>query len=146
MLYPAPRPQHPGRTVVLRVDWPHMPPPPEPQPERYEERTYQTSQLNDVSFSPFDPSATRPYPGTQPTRRTPIGKPSEVTVLAPVPMNNPSVGRPRVRADPYAVVNQYQPAGQLGLVWTDSESGQRKEANTWRDLRDYFLSVRGLVR
>ena len=145
-LSPARRPVYQGRSVVLRPDWPHHPPPPPLPVERYEERTYKASQVNDVSFSPFDTYGARPYPGTQPTRRTPMGKPDEVVALTPVPMVNPSVGHARVAADPYAAVNQYKPAGQLSMVWTDPESGQSKPVENWRDLRDYYLSVRGLVR
>lgn len=138
---PPPRPIHPGRAVVFRSDWQHLPAPPAPQAQAYEWREYKASQINDVSHSPFDTYAVRPYPGTQSTRRTVMGKPASVEALTPIAPHNPSMGQPRLNA----YTDEYQSVGTLGLVWTDPESGQKKPVENWRDLRDYYLSVRNLA-
>lgn len=140
---PAPRKVQEGRSVVFRTDRTNLPQPPAPKGMAFHLQTFQTSQLNDASFSPMDPPVVRPYPGVQSTRRTPEGKPAQVSMWVPAPVGTPGMGHPGGPQDPYAVVKQYKRPGQMGMVWTDPETQQSKPVETLADLRDYFLGIRG---
>ena len=138
----GPWPYFPPRAPQYDVNV-QVPAPPPPAVSLWEYRTFPTAALNDDTLSPLDQQYGTRYPGTNRTRAIDVPKPPMRSVLVPVvdqTMWRPTPGRSKGPAP----VDQYRENGQLGLVWTDPETGEQKPVDNLKQVSEYIRAVQGI--
>lgn len=139
----SPWPYYPPRTPQYDLTLPReqLPQRPPPAVTLWELATFATSRLNDDTHSPLDQQYGARFPGTNQNRAVDRPKPSQVTLL--VPAVDHEMWRPRPARSSAPPVH-YRPNGQLGLVWTNTETGEERVINSLWEVSQAVRNAQGL--
>ena len=124
--YPPATPQY--DLTIPREQLPAAPP---PVVSLWEYVTFATSRLNDDTHSPLDQQYGNRFPGTNRARAVDRPKPAQATILVPAVQTDAWRPRPaRSGAPPM----RYRPTGELGLIWTNADTGEEVHVDSLKDV------------